>query len=326
MFVENPTKEQFQELIDFCQRDYLPSELEIWPHRAEEHVRKILYDFSIVRSNALKEMKSLAAFDWLNGTNSGNKHDFEEAMAIFPFEKRKNLGNWVEEKTLSITGYLDKWFQKIQEIHDDDSLKNLEVIKIDGCITDTGYFRTEESLKNTTRHEVEEVQKYEYMVAHIAQCLMKYIYPEKGYKSEFRPHISKIITALKDVKNLQNELNGYEEFSYLPMEIKDKQITNKIDFYTEILEKDSLPFSRKDIYHNKRMFIVAVTKGIPLNSIRNRDVIKAFNKYCLKFVTPLLNLSCFGEPMEESSVRRILKLESSRREKNAISFNNSRKI
>jgi len=303
--VDIPTKEQFQELIDFCKRDYLPSELNIRQYTAVEDLRKILYDFALTREKSLKEMKSLAAFYWLDEGNRDNQYNFNKALAVIPFVTINCIDAWAEENTLIILGRMMDSSERTVETQkclEDNSMKAITV--------------PEDVFIKILHSQINESKEYELRIIHFVSCLMKYIYPENRHKKTIKSQLTKVISTLEGLQVLEKDLHSYEEFSYLP-EIIDicKPLEGRVELYKKILDGGYLPFEKRSQHsHDKRIFILNTYNIIPAgvfssDSLTSIENIKEFDGYFLEVIEFLMSLSCFDKPMSENSIRNILKSE-----------------
>jgi len=302
-----PTKEEFQELIDFCKKDYLPNGLIIRPNSAVEDLRKILYAFALTREKALKEMKSLAAFYWLDEGNRDNQYNFKKALTVVEFEIISNIDDWVQENTLIILSTMKNSPERItedQKYLEDGATESITVpdnTLLEIIYTQTGLAR-----------------EYEMRVMHFVCCLMDYNYPKNRDrdKNTIKLQLTKVISTLEELQILESDLHNREEFSYLP-EIIDicKPLEGRVEVYQKILEGGYLPFKRRsDHSHDKRIFILNVYKVISC-AVHSEclpigmDILKISESYLLETLGFLMSISCFDKPMTENSIRNILKAE-----------------
>ena len=307
--MDTPTKEQFQELIDFCKRDYLSNDLEIIKNISAKDLRKILYDFALTRDESLKEMKSLAAFYWLDEGNRDNQYNFNKALAVFPLTTINNIDNWADESALLIACYVKdrlKYIAEAKEYLEDG-------ITIDESFTDELMVSLQNSAVKMTYSLLEEAREYESMVGYITYCLMEYIYPNNRYKNSIKPQIVKIISTLEKLQALESDLHNYEEFSYLPEIAKIcRSLEGRIEVYKKVLDGGHLPFEKKSNHsHYKRMFIINVRGNFP-DLIKYKGDAEDMNACFLKFIVFLMDIDCFDNPMTEGSINNILKSEHSR--------------
>lgn len=287
-----PSKEEFQELIDFCQQDRTPG-LIIDINNLENSIDALFLELLAVRKKTFKEMLLLPAYQWLS---IKNKATFDQAIGI------------VINPVTDADFMRKAWLFIILEIYRYNAKHlDLELQKkhLNGSICFASF----------------DIQKQEKITAKIAECCMDYIYPPPELSPvDFKSELKQIIKDLKKAKASEARFKKYKGLFYCVDIYEDKTDTlqKKIDLYSDILNKDIFPVKQINNKHLIRLLIISITQYLLRQNAFSKTKGKTLYDFSqiLDFITQLLSLECFLEvSMSEGSIRDTINKEFERRDK-----------
>jgi hypothetical protein len=290
-----PTKDEFQQLIDECNKNRfsLPA---IDINNLADDIYNALTSLFSAREKAFKEFKSLCAYKWITVINEAQ---YNRAMErLWPRHDEQARFNF----------YLDQIIDSCRHFKECRCAGNSDLLH---------------QLSSNILFWAEAMQEKERMIGHIANCFMNCLYPSP--RADVKPveFYTDLDKAIKDAKNAIksfNVLNRYEDVSFHKnLSVGTEQLSKELEKFNAIKKHKLFPMQRVKGRNEIRMFIVAVLRKFLINDLLdpNNGLGYPFMDV-LAFVMELLSFDCFDNPITEDNVRKIMQAEIARHEKELL--------
>ncbi|WP_027156676.1 hypothetical protein [Methylobacter luteus] len=290
-----PTKDEFQKLIDECNKNRfsLPS---IDINNLADDIYNALASLSSAREKAFKEFKSLRAYEWITVTNEAQ---YNRAMeCLWPCHDEQARFNF----------YLDQIIDSYRYFKECRCADNSDLLH---------------QSRSDILFWAEAMQEKERMIGHIANCFMNCLCPspkENVSPVEFYTIVDKLIKNLENAMKGMNALGRYKDVSFHKnLSAGIEPISKELEKYIAIKNHKLFPVQRVKDRNEIRMFIVAVVRKFLVNDLldSNNGLGYLFMDV-LEFVMELLSFDCFDNPITEGNVRKIMQAEIARHEKELL--------
>jgi hypothetical protein len=315
-----PTKEEFQQLIDACNKNRfsLPTfdidNLAIADLASfRDSIENAFISLDNEIEKAFVEFESLSAYRWMTVTH---KLQYDTAMKRLWPRHTSRHARIVLCRMLIIDVYTKAIFAYK---HSKEALRQSGIYSLRQIVTD-GF---DHQMRRTMLFYVEKMQEKERMIGHIASCFMDYLYPDPKKRMEpveFYDAIDNTIGALAKVIKEKNKLSKYSDILFnKDLSTGTEILSQELDELKAIKANELFPVQRVNDHYQVRMFIVAVVRKflgdrpicgrICLPTARSRGKRPGYPiKDVLEFVMALLGFSCFGDgaPMTAVNVRKAI--------------------